>query len=88
MNPNNIKYKHPLLKDILEMTYGCIVYQEQVMQIVRTLAGFSMGRADEVRRAMSKKKAKEMQNDRTRSRANQSAEQLLKIVFFHTFLLC
>ena len=64
MNPENITYKHPLLKDILEMTYGCIVYQEQVMQIVRTLAGFSMGRADEVRRAMSKKKAKEMQKAR------------------------
>lgn len=63
-NPKNITYKHPLLKDILEMTYGCIVYQEQVMQIVRTLAGFSMGRADEVRRAMSKKKAKEMQRAR------------------------
>lgn len=63
-NPENITYKHPLLKDILEMTYGCIVYQEQVMQIVRTLAGFSMGRADEVRRAMSKKKAKEMQKAR------------------------
>ena len=64
MNPDNISYKHPLLKNILEMTYGCIVYQEQVMQIVRTLAGFSMGRADEVRRAMSKKKAKEMQKAR------------------------
>ena len=64
MNPEKITYKHPLLKDILEMTYGCIVYQEQVMQIVRTLAGFSMGRADEVRRAMSKKKAKEMQRAR------------------------
>ncbi len=64
MNPENISYKHPLLKDILEMTYGCIVYQEQVMQIVRSLAGFSMGRADEVRRAMSKKKAKEMQRAR------------------------
>ena len=63
-NPENITYKHPLLKNILEMTYGCIVYQEQVMQIVRTLAGFSMGRADEVRRAMSKKKAKEMQKAR------------------------
>lgn len=63
-NPDKITYKHPLLKDILEMTYGCIVYQEQVMQIVRTLAGFSMGRADEVRRAMSKKKAKEMQKAR------------------------
>ncbi len=65
MNPDKITYKHPLLKNILEMTYGCIVYQEQVMQIVRTLAGFSMGRADEVRRAMSKKKAKEMQRARS-----------------------
>ena len=63
-SPESITYKHPLLKDILEMTYGCIVYQEQVMQIVRSLAGFSMGRADEVRRAMSKKKAKEMQKAR------------------------
>ncbi|MBQ3022371.1 MAG: DNA polymerase III subunit alpha [Clostridia bacterium] len=63
-NPENIRYKHPLLRDILEMTYGCIVYQEQVMQIVQKLAGFSMGRADEVRRAMSKKKAKEMQKAR------------------------
>ena len=63
-SPENITYKHPLLKEILEMTYGCIVYQEQVMQIVRSLAGFSMGRADEVRRAMSKKKAKEMQKAR------------------------
>ncbi len=64
MNPGNIKYKHPLLKSILEMTYGCIVYQEQVMQIVQKLAGFSMGRADEVRRAMSKKKVAEMQRAR------------------------
>lgn len=63
-NPENIRYKHPMLKEILEMTYGCIVYQEQVMQIVQKLAGFSMGRADEVRRAMSKKKAKEMQKAR------------------------
>ncbi len=56
-NPDKITYKHPLLKDILDVTYGCIVYQEQVMQIVRSLAGFSLGKADEVRRAMSKKKA-------------------------------
>lgn len=53
--PEDVKYKHPLLKEILEPTYGCIVYQEQVMQIVRTLAGYSMGRADLVRRAMAKK---------------------------------
>lgn len=61
---SKITYKHPSLKPILEMTYGCIVYQEQVMQIVRSLAGFSMGRADEVRRAMSKKKAKDMEKAR------------------------
>lgn len=54
--PDGIYYKHPLLKPILEVTYGCIVYQEQVMQIFRSLAGYSLGRADIVRRAMSKKK--------------------------------
>ena len=54
-NPSHIRYKHPMLKEILEVTYGCIVYQEQVMQIFRTLAGYSLGRADIVRRAMSKK---------------------------------
>lgn len=63
-NPNHIKYKHPLLKDILEVTYGCIVYQEQVMQIFRHLAGYSLGRADIVRRAMSKKKHKVMEEER------------------------
>lgn len=55
-NPDKISYDHELLEPILNMTYGCIVYQEQVMQIVRDLAGFSMGQADNVRRAMSKKK--------------------------------
>ena len=55
-NPSHIRYKHPMLKEILEVTYGCIVYQEQVMQIFRTLAGYSLGRAYIVRRAMSKKK--------------------------------
>ncbi|MCC8191950.1 MAG: DNA polymerase III subunit alpha [Ruminococcus sp.] len=55
-NPKLITYKTPLLKDILDVTYGCIVYQEQVMQIFRTLAGYSYGRADIVRRAMAKKK--------------------------------
>ena len=54
--PAKITYRHPLLKDILSVTNGCIVYQEQVMQIFRTLAGYSLGRADIVRRAMSKKK--------------------------------
>ncbi len=55
-NPETISYKHPLLVDILQNTKGCIIYQEQVMRIVRDLAGFSMGQSDNVRRAMSKKK--------------------------------
>ena len=63
-NPSKIKYKHPLLEDILKVTYGCIVYQEQVMQIFRKLAGYSLGRADIVRRAMSKKKHDVMEKER------------------------
>lgn len=63
-NPSHIKYKHPMLKNILEVTYGCIVYQEQVMQIFRELAGYSLGRADIVRRAMSKKKHSVMEKER------------------------
>lgn len=63
-NPELVTYKHPLLKDILSVTYGCIVYQEQVMQIFRTLAGYSYGRADIVRRAMAKKKASVLENER------------------------
>ncbi|NSW90643.1 MAG: DNA polymerase III subunit alpha [Firmicutes bacterium] len=63
-NPEYIKYDHPLLEDILNVTYGCMVYQEQVMQIVRQLAGYSMGRADLVRRAMAKKKADIMKEER------------------------
>ena len=55
-HPERVTYLHPLLAGILDVTYGCIVYQEQVMQIFRTLAGYSLGRADIVRRAMSKKK--------------------------------
>lgn len=60
-NPESVSYLHPLLEPILNVTYGCIVYQEQVMEIVRKLAGFSMGGADQVRRAMSKKKADVME---------------------------
>ena len=60
----DIKYKHPLLENILNVTYGCIVYQEQVMQIVRELGGYSLGRADLVRRAMSKKKTDVMEEER------------------------
>lgn len=62
-HPGKIKYKHPLLEDILAVTYGCIVYQEQVMQIFRKLAGFSLGQADIVRRAMSKKKKDVMERE-------------------------
>ena len=63
-NPEKITYRHPLLQPILEVTNGCIVYQEQVMQICRQLAGFSYGRADLVRRAMAKKKADVMEKER------------------------
>lgn len=62
-NPASIIYKVPELKEILEPTYGVIVYQEQVMHIVRSLAGFSMGRADIVRKAMSKKRAAIMEEE-------------------------
>ena len=63
-NPEKIKYLHPKLKPILDVTYGCMVYQEQVMQIVRDLAGYSYGRSDLVRRAMSKKKHDVMVKER------------------------
>ncbi len=63
-NPANIKYDTPLLKPILDVTYGCIVYQEQVMQVFRALAGYSLGRADIVRRAMAKKKHDVMKQER------------------------
>ena len=63
-NPEKIKYKHPMLEPILRNTYGCIVYQEQVIQIFQQLAGYSLGQADMVRRAMSKKKLKDIQRER------------------------
>ncbi|MBP5416068.1 MAG: DNA polymerase III subunit alpha [Clostridiales bacterium] len=63
-DPSSIKYDHPLLEPILNMTYGCMIYQEQVMQIVRDLAGFSMGQSDNIRRAMAKKKASMMEKYR------------------------
>lgn len=63
-HPEKVTYKHPLLEPILKVTYGCIVYQEQVMQIFRSLAGYSLGRADIVRRAMSKKKKSVMEEER------------------------
>ncbi|MEG0318873.1 MAG: DNA polymerase III subunit alpha, partial [Niameybacter sp.] len=60
----SITYTHPALKPILENTYGCIVYQEQVMQIVRDLGGYSLGRSDLLRRAMGKKKTEVMEKER------------------------
>ncbi len=63
-HPDQITYKHPLLQPILNVTNGCIVYQEQVMQIFRSLAGYSLGRADIVRRAMSKKKHDVMEREK------------------------
>lgn len=63
-NPDKIKYLTPELEPILEATYGTIVYQEQVMQIVQKLAGYSLGRADLVRRAMGKKKADIMEKEK------------------------
>ena len=61
---NLVTYKHPSLEPILSITYGCIVYQEQVLQIFQQLAGYSLGQADMVRRAMSKKKRKEIERER------------------------
>ena len=63
-DPEHAVYTHPALKPILNVTYGCMVYQEQVMQIVRDLAGYSLGRADLVRRAMGKKKLDVMAKER------------------------
>ncbi len=63
-HPEKIVYRTPLLKEILDVTYGCIVYQEQVMEIFRKLAGYSYGRADVVRRAMAKKKHDVMERER------------------------
>ena len=63
-NKESIRYSCPELEEILEPTYGCIVYQEQVMQIVMKLAGYTLGRSDLVRRAMSKKKADVMAKER------------------------
>ena len=64
LNPDHAEYTHPSLEPILKVTYGCMVYQEQVMQIVRDLAGYSLGRADLVRRAMGKKKLDVMAKER------------------------
>ena len=63
-DPSRITYKHPMLEPILSVTYGCIVYQEQVMMIFQQLAGYSLGGADMVRRAISKKKAAQIEAER------------------------
>ncbi|MEQ2441527.1 DNA polymerase III subunit alpha [Solibaculum intestinale] len=63
-HPDHVTYRHPALKPILDVTNGCLVYQEQVMQVFRELAGYSFGRADIVRRAMSKKKHDVMEKER------------------------
>ena len=63
-DPSKIRYRHPRLAKILDVTYGCIIYQEQVMTIFRELAGYSLGRADVVRRAMSKKKADVLEKEK------------------------
>lgn len=63
-NPQHVTYLHPLLEPILNVTYGCMVYQEQVMQIVRDIGGFTMGRSDLLRRAMGKKKMDVMLKER------------------------
>ena len=55
-NPSSVRYDHPILENVLSVTYGCMVYQEQVMQIVRDMAGYSWGRSDLVRRAMARRK--------------------------------
>ncbi len=63
-DPKAVRYEHPLLEPILSNTYGCMVYQEQVMQVVRDLAGYTLAESDKVRRAMSKKKADVMAKER------------------------
>ena len=84
-NPAAVRYKTPLLEPILGVTYGCIVYQEQVMQICRELAGYSYGQADLVRRAMSKKKADVMEKERghfiTGCAANGISEAVANSIF-------
>ena len=59
-NPDKVEYPHECIKDILKVTYGCIVYQEQVMQVFQTMGGYSLGQADNVRRIMGKKKVDKM----------------------------
>src|SRR5204862_7615299 len=69
-----VNYDHPLLEEILKETYGTLVYQEQVMQIARVLAGYSMADADNLRRAMGKKKKEELDKERDRFRGGAGAQ--------------
>lgn len=62
-HPESVQYLHPILENVLNVTYGCMVYQEQVMQVVRDVAGYSLGRSDLMRRAMSKKDKKAMDKE-------------------------
>lgn len=84
-NPSQIKYKHEMLREILSETYGCMVYQEQVMEICRKMAGYSYGRADIVRRAMAKKKHDVMLKEResfvSGSIANGISEEIANNIF-------
>ena len=84
-NPSQIKYKHEMLREILSETYGCMVYQEQVMEICRKMAGYSYGRADIVRRAMAKKKHDVMLKEResfvSGSIANGISEEIANDIF-------
>jgi len=64
-NPQDVVYDHPILEPILNVTYGCIVYQEQVMRIVQDMAGYTLGQADMIRRMMGKKKLEAMQKEKT-----------------------
>ena len=84
-NPSKVKYLHPLLEPILNVTYGCMVYQEQVMQIVRDVAGYTMGQSDLVRRAMAKKKhdvmAKERVNFINGALKNNVSEEIANKIF-------
>ena len=84
-NPEAVSYDHPILEHILDVTYGCMVYQEQVMQIVRDLAGYTMGRSDLVRRAMAKKKhdvmVKERENFVKGASSNGVSEEISNKIF-------
>ena len=84
--PKSIEYPIPQMKEILDITYGCMVYQEQVMEICRKLAGYSYGRADVVRRAMSKKKhdvmEKERENFVSGATNNKIPEKVARDIFY------